>query len=53
MKTFPYKPNSAQDAEQTVSEDGEKAFNSEVRLNVNSKAARQSDPMRLFLPLSR
>ncbi len=52
MKTFPYKPNSAQDAEQTVSEDGEKAFNSEVRLNVNSKAARQGTDETVSAPQS-
>lgn len=50
MKTFPYKPNSAQDAEQTVSEGGEKAINSEVRLNVNSKATRQSTDQDVSAP---
>jgi phosphate transport system permease protein len=42
MKTRRNKDNSARDDEQTAGKGGGTAFNSEVRLSVNSKATRQS-----------
>jgi phosphate transport system permease protein len=42
MKTLRNKENAARDDEQTGGKAGEKDFNAEVRLSVNSKATRQS-----------